>query len=175
VLLGASLAGLAALATEAGAAPGTKYLVLDDRVVDRVENVQLRVGTVTKSPANPLFREDKPWEVRFDNVYPNIAYDAAAKRYECWYSPFIVDELTAGTPLAKRAEVKYHSTPTREMGLCYATSKDGLAWEKPLLELIEFGGSTSNNLVLRYSHGAGVFRDDAEKDPARRYKVFGGH
>ena len=151
-----------------------KRLVLDDRVVDRVENVRLRVGAVAKHPANPLFREDRPWEVRFDNVYPNVVYDAAAKLYRCWYSPFIVDELTTGTSAEKRRETRYRSTPTREMGLCHATSTDGIRWEKPALGLVEFNGSTANNLVLRYSHGAGVLHDLQEKDPARRYKIFGG-
>ena len=31
----------------------------------------------------------------------------------------------------------------------YATSRDGLKWVKPELGLIEFDGSTANNLVLR--------------------------
>ncbi|MDB6169290.1 MAG: hypothetical protein JWM88_2154 [Verrucomicrobia bacterium] len=152
----------------------SSYLLLDDRVVDRAEHVQLKVGSVAKHPANPLFKEDRPWEVRFDNVYPNLAYDAQTRRYVCWYSPFIVDELTAATPKEKRAGVPYHSTPTREMALCYATSADGIHWEKPDLGVVEFDGGRKNNLVLRASHGAGVLWDRAEKDPARRYKVFGG-
>lgn len=150
------------------------YLVLDDRVVDRADNVILKVGTVTKSPANPLFGEDRPWEVRFDNVYPNIAYDETTSRYECWYSPFIVDELTAGTPKTQRGAVSYHSTPTREMGLCYSISNDGVQWTKPELGVVEFAGSKRNNLVLRYSHGAGVLKDVHDADPSRRYKTFGG-
>ena len=152
----------------------TNYLLLDERVIDRTENVQLRVGKITKHPANPLFKEDKPWEVRFDNVYANVLYDEELKLYRCWYSPFIFDELTMGTPAQKRADVKYRATPTREMGVCYAVSQDGIRWEKPVLGVVEFNGSTSNNLVLRSSHGAGVMKDLQERDPTRRYKLFGG-
>ena len=170
-----ALLGCCLGAAGASAAPASrKYLLLDDRVVERVDNVRLRVGTVTKHPANPLFKEDRPWEVRFDNVYVNVTYDEATRRYQLWYSPFIVDELTTGTPVPKRPEVRYHSTPTREMGLCYATSSDGIHWDKPALNLIDFNGSKANNLVVRCSHGGGVLRDGQEKDPARRYKLFGG-
>ena len=150
------------------------YLLLDDRVVDRTENAHLAVGKAVKHPANPLFKEDRTWEVRFDNLYPNVLYDAEAKLYKCWYSPFIVDELTTGTPPKARVGVKYRSTPSREMGLCYATSTDGIHWEKPTLGVVPFNGSRNNNLVVRAAHGAGVFKDLAEKDPARRYKLFAG-
>ncbi len=152
----------------------TNYLLLDDRIVDRIENVHLRIGKVTKHPANPLFKEDKPWEVRFDNVYANLIYDEELKLYRCWYSPFIIDELTTGTLGEKRKNVKYRATPTREMGLCYGVSSDGIRWEKPIVGLVEFNGNTANNLVLRSSHGAGVIKDLQERDPARRYKLFGG-
>lgn len=152
----------------------TNYLLLDERVTDRMENVRLRVGKIIKHPANPLFKEDKPWEVRFDNVYANVLYDEELKLYRCWYSPFIFDELTTGTPAEKRPNVKYRATSTREMGVCYAVSQDGIRWEKPVLGVVEFNGSTANNLVLRSSHGAGIIKDLQERDPARRYKLFGG-
>ncbi|MBM4438275.1 MAG: hypothetical protein FJ029_13870, partial [Actinobacteria bacterium] len=36
--------------------------------------------------------------------------------------------------------------------LCYATSSDGLAWERPQLGLVEVAGSTANNIVSEDSH-----------------------
>jgi hypothetical protein len=59
------------------------------------------------------------------------------------------------------------------MGVCYATSKDGLAWVKPELGLVEFNGSTKNNIVFRNPHGVGVMKDPRDPDPTRRYKMFG--
>jgi len=41
-----------------GAAPGTNHLLLDSRTVERTEGVRLALGTVTKTPHNPLFRND---------------------------------------------------------------------------------------------------------------------
>jgi hypothetical protein len=73
--------------------------------------------------------------------------------------------------LAQRRETRYR-VPRREDGICYATSRDGLTWEKPELNLIEYEGSKANNLVLRGSHGAGVFKDPRDPDPQRRYKMF---
>jgi len=150
---------------------GSKYLLLDSRVVERATNAQRVLGTVRKEPRNPLFVEDKPWEVRFDNLYPNILYDEDERLYKCWYSPFIVCEATTRTPLERRKSVRYEPKH-REMAVCYAVSRDGLAWEKPDLGITEFEGSKANNIVLRRVHGAGVRKDAHDPDAARRYKLF---
>lgn len=158
---------------DAGAEPTADgYLLLDSRVVLKTQNARLSVGKVQKHFANPLMAEDKPWEVRFDNLYANVLFDPVASLYQCWYSPFIVDHSSKGMSLEKRHTVKYRPPPGREMGVCYAVSRDGLRWEKPDLGLVEFNGSKSNNLVLRGPHGAGVIRDEAEGDLQRRYKMF---
>jgi hypothetical protein len=161
-----------ALAAERSTMPArAKYLMLDSRLIDATDNARLAVGTVTKHPANPLFKEDRPWEPRFDNLYANVLYDPDDKLYKCWYSPFIVDKAASETPREQRPRVPYRPRG-REMGVCYATSTDGLAWEKPELGLVEFEGSKANNLVVRGPHGAGVLKDAHERDPARRYKMF---
>ena len=154
----------------------TRYLVLDDRIIDEVTAAELTLGEVTKHPQNPLFGEDKPWEPRFDNVYANVIYDVEDRLYKCWYNPFIIDERVTHTPPEKRhpdscnyMDVKPN---TREMGLCYAFSTDGIRWEKPELGLIEFDGNKQNNILMRRVNGAGVFKDDRETDPARHYKMF---
>jgi hypothetical protein len=176
------LAGLAGVVFggAALAAPPTraKYLLLDSRIVAGTENAALRVGKPVKHAANPLFAEEHPWEARFDNLYANVLYDEAEKLYKCWYSPFIVDKAVSGTPRARRGEISYMQARRtlkdgrrRVMGVCYATSTDGLKWKKPRMGIHEFGGEKSN-LVAVGPHGAGVFRDDREKDPKRRYKMF---
>jgi hypothetical protein len=59
--------------------------------------------------------------------------------------------------------------------ICYATSKDGINWEKPNLGLVEFNGSKDNNIVdfpepLLWSTAA-VLYDPEDPDPARRFKL----
>jgi hypothetical protein len=149
----------------------SRYLLLNSRVIDRVENARLTLGSIKKHPANPLFCEDKPWEPRFDNLYANVIFDEQEGLYKCWYSPYIRDSLASKTPRERRPEVRYHDEQ-REMGVCYAVSRDGLKWDKPCLGLLEFDGSKSNNIVVRHTHGAGVFKDLLETNPDRRYKMF---
>ncbi len=156
-------------------------LALDARNFTNVENAELQLGTVEKSGRNPLFREDffaerpKCWEARFDNVYPSVIYDEAEGIFKCWYKSFIVDEASVATPLAERPRTRY-SGGQREEGLLYATSHDGVHWEKPALGLVEFEGSRANNIVMRRAthgiHAGGVLKDPRDPDPARRYKFI---
>ena len=131
-----------------------RYLLLDDRIIEKVVNAKIVVGTVQKNPSNPLFVEDKPWEKRFDNLYGNVIYDQQEKIYKCWYSPFIVDYSAQGMSLADRAKPYDDDHPKREMGICYAYSKDGISWVKPELGLVEYQGNMNNNLLWRGPHGA---------------------
>ena len=165
----------------------SRYLLLDDRVVAQEQNVRLEIGAIRKSEANPLMEEDKPWEARFDNLYPNIVYDQEHKLYRCWYNPFIADPIVNKTPRDRRdldpfapedspgRQDKVPYLPyDREFGLCYATSQDGLKWTKPELNLVEFQGSTANNMLLHGSHGQGILIDPHDPRPERLYKMFEG-
>jgi hypothetical protein len=174
-------ASLAAQPTLAGAYPwanelnstGNRFLLLDSRVVAEIKNAKLTLGTVKKHEANPLFGEDQPWEKRFDNFYGNVIFDTEDGLYKCWYSPFIVDLSAKGMTLEDRK--KPYVPPkdnVREMGICYAVSKDGIHWEKPNLGQVEYDGSKENNIIIRGPHGAGVFKDEQETNHERRYKLI---
>jgi len=152
-------------------------LALDARNFAHAENAVLQLGQAKKCASNPLFREDffadppKPWEARLDNVYPSVIYDEDEGLFKCWYKSFIVDEASVETPLAQRPQTRY-TGGKREEGLLYATSNDGVHWQKPTLGLIEFGRSHANNLVMRRAtqgiHAGGVLTDPRDPDPARR-------
>ncbi len=153
-----------------------RYLLLDSRIIESTDNAKLTVGAVRKDKNNPLFREDKPWEPRFDNPYCSVIYDEEAKLYKCWYSIFIKsgprgDFPGEGLASDKRAWVKWREG-RRGFGVCYATSKDGIHWEKPELGLIDFNGSKKNNIVIEYTHGVAVMKDLHETDPQKRYKAI---
>ena len=62
--------------------------------------------------------------------------------YQCWYQSYM---LAPGfrIPLARGP-------------LCYATSKDGLLWEKPSLGLYDFNGDPDTNIVLVGNGGRSV-------------------
>lgn len=149
-----------------------RFLLLDSRIVEQAKNARLAVGTVRKHEKNPLFGEDKPWEKRFDNLYGNVIYDNEEKIYKCWYSPFIVDHSAKGMTRTERDAKRYKPPRGREMGVCYATSEDGIKWDKPALGLVDYEGNKENNIVWRGPHGAGIFKDHSDSDPARRYKMI---
>ena len=118
-------------------------------------------GFATKHPANPLLVQDRPWEVRLDNSYPNVAYDGGSRRYELFYS-------NGGLQVLE-----------------YANSSDGLAWAKPSLGVFNLSGrewvpdalrplGAENNIVMR-GMGVGV-RDDRAREGAGApcaFKAFG--
>ena len=136
-----------------------RHLVLDSRKIASTSKVMLVLGQIEKHPANPLFGEEKPWEQRFDNFYGSVVYEEETRLYRLWWNPFIYDPD--------------EGAEERENGLEYAYSKDGIQWTKPNLGLVDYEGSTSNNLINRDSgHGHGVFKDLHETDPAKRYKMI---
>lgn len=143
----------------------------------QMSNAGLKLEKIRKE-GMVFFKEDffsvskKRWEVRYDNGYPNVIYDRKEGLYRCYYTLFIYDPDSAGTPLEERAGRKYKPGPERVTALCYACSKDGLCWEKPELGLVEFEGSRKNNILYTYVHGTGVFLDEEETDPGKSYKLL---
>src|SRR4029453_15608826 len=126
----------------------------DDYLVAKAENLELRLGQVEKHPANPILHADRPWESG-GLSYLCAYYDEEEKVYKLWYESRQQDQGT----------------------LCYATSNDGIHWTKPSLGLVEFAGSTDNNLVFPAPTGKRrhkvfwVVKDYAEADPRKRYKM----
>lgn len=55
-------------------------------------------------------------------------------------------------------------------GRCYATSKDGLAWETPALDLYPVAGKPTN--IVLPKGGGGVLVDELEPDPQKRFKAL---
>jgi len=111
-------------------------------------------------PANPVLEPDKPWERRSDMgascaLGGNVFYDPQDKLFKTWYMGGY-----------------YNHT-------CYATSKDGIHWEKPSLDIVpgtniifdkdykfEWEGQVLPSGVSNY-----VWLDLEEKDPQNRYKM----
>jgi len=137
------------------ARPGSEVLFFDLAELDRLDRVVLSVEEARKHPHNPILQlgdkdawdcaQASPWAMR------TVIYDAEDKVFKCWYN---------GTDL------RMHSPNYAG----YAVSADGVVWEKPNLGVFEFEGSTRNNIILNDPYGC-VIKDEAEYDPARRYKM----
>jgi len=142
-----------------------KLLVLDRRVVDSTGNARLVHGKVVKEAANPLFQADKPWENSMNNLYPNLLWDEEEGIFKLWYKCVLADADVI-------AKMDGPST-VHDVGwyLLYATSRDGIVWDKPQLGLFAHDGDRNTNIVARDTPNVGVFKDTHDPDPARRYKM----
>jgi len=142
-----------------------KYLMLDTRVIERVENAKLVLGSPVKHEGNPVIQADKPWENSMNNLYPNVIWDEQEKIFKLWYKCVLADKEVI-------AQMDRPST-VHDVGwyLLYATSKDGIRWGKPELGLHKFAGSAANNIVARDCPNVGVFKDLHDADASRRYKM----
>jgi len=132
-------------------------LFLDDEAIART----VRLSRIWEKPRKfgPVLRPDRPWEghcaILYGSVLPRL--DGG---YEMWYQNF--SRIERG--------------PRRAM-FGYATSADGVNWEKPSLGLVEHAGSRDNNIIL-VALGTGwlstlsVIRDDREYREERRYKML---
>jgi len=98
---------------------------------------------------NPVLKPDKPWET--DSKFPTamvfsdgVFYDPTDGLFKMWYMGGYTDCT------------------------CYATSTDGIHWEKPELDVVP-----GTNIVHQAKRdSATVWLDLAEQDPARRYKML---
>ena len=162
-----------------------KFLMLDPRTIENAQNAQIKLGKVKKYLNNPLFGEDKPWEVRFDNLYANVWYNPVrfiGKPFRLWYNPFIVDHSTSDTPEEEKLPGNYREflremsikfgREHRVMGVCYAESEDGIHWEKPNLGIYSHKDSKDTNIVAKKFHGAGMYFDPFPEDSQQRYKLI---
>lgn len=150
---------------DASAGGGTTSRYAAIGVVDATKpgagSVKTTVGQPTKHSANPLFVQDKPWEPRIDNGYPNVV--PPAHDGDPWQVFYGTCQKSCGTQI-----------------LLYANSSDGLRWQKPELGIFDIGTirpdlksiGTHNNVLL-VGGGIGVIRDANEPNPAHRYKAFG--
>lgn len=156
------------------------HLLLDGAQVRHhlSDGVELFVNPAKKDvAAGVMLREeffDNPprrYEPRIDNGYPTVLRDPATGILRLYYTEFVVDHSAADVPLDQRQHATYQPSHERVTALALAESRDGITWVKPSLGLVDFEGSTDNNLVLLGAHGTGVLIDTFESDPAKLYKL----
>jgi len=105
-------------------------------------------------PENPVLKPDQPWEVgTASQEHP--APTAMVFSDGVWFDP--------QDGLFKMWYMGGYSDAT-----CYATSKDGIHWDKPNLDVVP-----GTNIVQKLGRDSNIiWLDLAEKDPQRRYKMF---
>jgi len=128
-----------------------RQLFVDDFLVDQT-TCRRTYHQAEYHPQSPVLKPDKPWEMTGKSptamVFSDgVFYDPKDKLFKMWY----MGGYVAAT--------------------CYATSKDGIRWAKPALDVRE-----GTNIVHEGRRdSAAAWLDLEEKDPARRYKLFVTH
>ena len=125
-----------------------RQLFIDDHVVETMSGVTRVVNQPEKHPANPVVQLDRPWEGHFQvGGYGAVIYDDSDNLVKMWYAACPRPDPTV---------------------TCYATSRDGIRWDKPNLDVKP--GTNISHPGNRDS--CTIWMDLDEKDPKRRYKMF---
>lgn len=135
-----------------------RQLFVDDFLVDQT-TLERRHHTAEYYANNPVLSPDKPWEGKGGRARAAVFSDGV------WFDPS--DNLFKMFYWAGR-----HSEDPLGSDTCLATSRDGIAWEKPVFDVVP-----GTNIVLRdeapvMRNSSTVWLDDLEKDPAKRWKMF---
>ncbi len=138
---------------------GDWQLFIDDYWIETTSDVTSRLHQPVKHPNNPLIFGDAPWAMN-PYCFGSVLYDEEDAVFKLWYMSY-----NYGYPMVDR-------TP-----ILYATSVDGLSWDRPALGLHVFRGSGENNILFTsYGHqdlySPSVIKDPREPDPERRYKMI---
>jgi hypothetical protein len=128
-------------------------LFVDQLLVRSADNVTFTLHPAQKHPQNPLVKVDKPWEGWRLEIYGSVIYDEDDKLFKMWY----IGEEPQLYP--------YYAT-------FYATSRDGITWEKPLVGTVPDSKGNQTNAVIDQCVLASVIKDKDDPDPARRYKAI---
>ena len=128
---------------------GEKQLFVDSAMIREKHGIT-RVVHPAKKLEQPVLRAEMPWEWteragaadKRVNIYGTVLRDEKTAAFQMWYAD-------AGHVL-------------------YATSTDGIRWERPILHIA--GENNRTNLGL---HSPSIVLDRFETDPKKRYKAVG--
>ena len=135
--------------SEAAQLSDQSQLFVDDALVASRRGVVRRCHPCRKLP-QPVLEPERPWESKgIDErvyVYGTVLHDPESGGFRMWYN--------------------------RHAIMLYATSKDGVHWERPALGLYEHAGSKENNIVFTGVASPSIILDTLETDPKQRYKML---
>lgn len=128
---------------------GERQLLVDGAMI-RSKQGLVRVTHSAKKREKPVLEAEMPWEIRDKggvidkrvNIYGAVLRDPATGAFRMWYAD-----------------------PGHVL---YATSSDGVHWERPVLKV-----AGDNNVTDLTLHSPSIIEDRFERNPERRYKAVG--
>ena len=128
--------------------PG-KQLFIDDYFIESLTGARRVLNPPHKLTVDePLpITFDRPWDSQ--SAQPGrVIYDARNRRFRMYYRAWTGEQTF----------------------LCALDSDDGMHWERPELGLVEFDGSTRNNITTACADHLATIWDAHEQDESRRWK-----
>ena len=126
-----------------------RMLFFDRRDIESLDGVTLTMNPPVKR--GPCLQVEKDWELKGARALCVVEWEGA---YRFYYQISLDEDIKC---------------------LAFAVSRDGIAWERPELGMVEFNGSTANNLVsiegCNQNEGC-VFVDPIAPDD-QRFKLVG--
>lgn len=146
----------------AAVATGVPQLFVDDGMVTGMHGL-VRTLHPGKKLEQPVLTPDRPWEGKRTYIYGTVHHDRESGRFRMWY-------------LSRIGRGNEHRSPEmRERQgdlILYATSADGLHWEKPDLGRLPFDGSRANNIIAFDKHSPSLIIDPTAPNPDERYRMM---
>jgi hypothetical protein len=121
-----------------------RHLFLDPSFIQQTENVTLQINPPQRRET--VIRADQPWEKLMISFFLTVREEEGKLRM--WY-------------ICRDSE--------NQPNLAYAESADGIAWVKPKLGIVNYHGSTDNNLVGMPGVEGVVFQDPNARTPEEKY------
>jgi hypothetical protein len=129
-------------------------LFIDGSITAHSDRIAFTVHPGRKHPRNPLIQADQPWEGWLVWVSGGtVLFDEDDRLFKMWY--FSRSELFP--------EISTH----------YASSRDGIRWEKPAVGALKVPGYPRHNIVSDCFDDVSVIRDAEATNPAARFKMIG--
>lgn len=149
-------------------AADTTFFAFDDHSIPWRSNVKLTLVQAAKHPSNPVLRCGPEGSPDFGHaiLYGSVLHIGG--KFRMWYLGMSQKKIERG------------QAPGYWRPMCYAESMDGITWTKPDLGLVDFNGSTKNNICLiesdlfsltRVNDFLTVIHEPEDPDPAKRYKA----
>ena len=130
-----------------------KHLFIDDAIIQESNDVTFTINPPLA--VQTKFRNTEPWEPtpRFGSTIPDPC--------SIWKEDGVFRMIYTNGGM----------WGARDHAVCYATSNNGIDWEKPVLNLRSWGGSTQNNIVLRNAcQGSVIVDDNPNAPPEEKFK-----
>ncbi len=132
---------------------GNWQLFVDDYLVEQKDNsVRRTYHAFEKHARNPVIIADKPWEGKMAYLFGTVMPKVVGHGYRMWYQSWNGEYVNL-----------------------YATSEDGIHWDKPELGIVNYNGTTNNNIFFRATGEDAlpqVIYSPWEVDTTKRYKFL---